>query len=261
MPHISFSELRNWKRCPFYHKLTYIDKIDGFVGNEFTAFGRAIHDSCEKLILEGDDGKMYGFFINKFEKEIESLLKKDVDLKQDLVDQMVTQGENILPSILPGIKEYFEDFEVVSTEEQLMVPIDLPAKEAKDYKFKGFVDLVIKTPDDKYHIIDWKTCSWGWDSRKRSDPMVTYQLTLYKHYFAKKHDIDPKNIETHFALLKRTAKKSNVEMFRVTSGPKKTQNALNLLLKAVYNISNKRFFKNRLACNKCEFKNTIHCPR
>jgi len=120
---------------------------------------------------------------------------------------------------------------------------------------------VIKTPDNKYHIIDWKTCSWGWDSRKRSDPMVTYQLTLYKHYFAKKHNIDPKNIETHFALLKRTAKKNNVEMFRVTSGSRKTQNALNLLLKAVYNISNKRFFKNRLACDKCEFKNTIHCPR
>ena len=259
MPHISFSELRNWKHCPFYHKLTYIDKIDGFVGNEYTAFGRAIHDSCEKLLLEGDNGEMYGFFMKKFEKEIEDLLIKEVDLKQELVDQMTTQGENILPYVLPEIKEYFEDFEVVSTEEQLMVPIDLPAKEAEGYKFKGFVDLVVKTPDGKYHIIDWKTCSWGWDSRKKAEPMVTYQLTLYKHYFAKKHNIDPKNIETHFALLKRTAKKNNVEFFRVTSGPRKTENALNLLLKAVYNISQKRFIKNRLACKGCEFYKTEHC--
>ena len=259
MPHISFSELRNWKQCAFYHKLTYIDKIDGFVGNEYTAFGRAIHDSCEKLLLEGDNGKMYGFFMEKFEKEIEDLLIKEVDLKQDLVDQMTTQGENILPFILPQIQEYFGDFEVVSTEEQLMVPLDLPAKEVGPYKFKGFVDLVVKTPDGKYHIIDWKTCSWGWDSRKKAEPMVTYQLTLYKHYFAKKHNIDPKNIETHFALLKRTAKKNNVEFFRVTSGPKKTQNALNLLLKAVYNISKKRFIKNRLACKGCEFYKTEHC--
>ncbi|MAH49626.1 hypothetical protein CMI37_27635 [Candidatus Pacearchaeota archaeon] len=256
MPHISFSELRNWKRCPFYHKLTYIDKIDGFVGNEFTAFGRAIHDSCEKLLLEGDDGNIYTFFLDKFAEEVKTLLLKDVDLKQDLVDQMLVQGENILPSILPGIQEHFEEFEVISTEEQLMVPIE----EVDGYKFKGFVDLVIKTPDDKYHIIDWKSCSWGWDSRKRSDPMVTYQLTLYKHYFAKKHKIDPKNIETHFALLKRTAKKDNVELFRVTSGSRKTQNALNLLLKAVYNISKKRFIKNRLACAKCEFYKTENCP-
>ena len=256
MPHISFSELRNWKQCPFYHKLTYIDRIDGFVGNEFTAFGRAIHDSCEKLLLEGDDGDMNVFFLDKFAEEVKTLLLKDVDLKQDLVNQMITQGEKILPLILPGVKEHFGEFTVVSTEEQLMVPIG----EVEDYKFKGFVDLVIKTPDDKYHIIDWKTCSWGWDSRKRSEPMVTYQLTLYKHYFAKKHDIDPKNIETHFALLKRTAKKNNVELFRVTSGPKKTENALNLLLKAVYNISKKRFIKNRLACRGCEFYKTEHCP-
>ena len=255
MPHISFSELRNWKQCAFYHKLTYIDKIAGFVGNEYTAFGRAIHDSCEKLLLEGDNGKMYSFFMKKFEKEIEQLLIKEVDLKQNLVDQMVTQGESILPSILPGIKEYFEDFEVISTEEQLMVPLE----DVEGYKFKGFVDLVIKTPDDKYHIIDWKTCSWGWDSRKKSEPMITYQLTLYKHYFAKKHNIESKNIETHFALLKRTAKKNNVEFFRVTSGPKKTENALNLLLKAVYNISQKRFIKNRLACKGCEFYKTEYC--
>ena len=98
--HISYSEWKNWHICPHYHKLTYIDKIAGFVGNEFTAFGRAIHDSCEKLILEGDDGEMYNFFMKKFEKEIEQLLIKEVDLKQDLVDQMTSQGENILPYIL-----------------------------------------------------------------------------------------------------------------------------------------------------------------
>ena len=81
MPHISFSELRNWKRCPFYHKLTYIDKIDGFVGNEFTAFGRAIHDSCEKLILEGDDGKMYAFFLDKFAEEVKNTAFKRCGLE------------------------------------------------------------------------------------------------------------------------------------------------------------------------------------
>ena len=87
MPHISFSELRNWKQCPFYHKLTYIDRIAGFVGNEFTAFGRAIHDSCEKLLLEGDDGDMNVFFLDKFAEEVKTLLLKDVDLKQDLVNK------------------------------------------------------------------------------------------------------------------------------------------------------------------------------
>ena len=129
-----------------------------------------------------------------------------------------------------------------------------------DKNFKGFIDLVVYTPDTKkYHVIDWKTCSWGWDSRKKTDKMITYQLTLYKHFWAKKHNKNIKDITTHFALLKRTAKKNNVEFFRVTSGPRKTQNALNLLLKAVYNISKKRFIKNRLACKGCEFYKTEHC--
>ena len=59
----------------------------------------------------------------------------------------------------------------------------------------------------------------GWDAEKRSDKLVTYQLTLYKKYFCAKHKVDPKLVETHFALLKRTAKKDNVEIYN--SGPRK----------------------------------------
>ena len=76
-------------------------------------------------------------------------------------------------------------------------------------------------------------------------------------------DVDPKNVETHFALLKRTAKKENVEFFRVTSGPRKTENALKLLNTALYNIKNKRHIKNRLSCtggSGCKFYKTEHCP-
>ena len=75
-------------------------------------------------------------------------------------------------------------------------------------------------------------------------------------------NIDPKNVETHFALLKRTAKKNHVEFFRVTSGPIKTKNALKLLNKALYNIKNKRYIKNRLSCTTgygCKFFKTKHC--
>jgi len=92
--------------------------------------------------------------------------------------------------------------------------------------------------------------------------MTTYQLTLYKYYFAKKHNIELSNIETHFALLKRTAKKNKVEIFRVTSGKKKTENAINLLRKAIYNIKHENRIKNRLSCTQgygCEFYKTEYC--
>ena len=66
MSHISYSELKDWAFCPFYHKLTRVDKIDGFKGNAYTAFGSAIHSVCEKKLLheEVDDD----FFVQEFEK-------------------------------------------------------------------------------------------------------------------------------------------------------------------------------------------------
>ena len=264
MPHISFSELKNWCKCPFYHKLVNLDKMKAFMGNEHTSFGTAMHSSCE-LILEGDNNldNLKKNFELTFLKELQRV-SRDTGQKFDkeLVQDMRVQGKIVMPFIYPALEEYFGDYEVFSIEEKIYEPISEYAEH--DYSFKGFIDAVIKTPDGKYHIVDWKTCSWGWGAKKRSDKMVTYQLTLYKNFFAAKHNIDPDKIETHFALLKRTAKKNNVEIFRTTSGPKKVSNAVNLLLKSLYNITNENFIKNKSACqdqygNWCEFYGTEHC--
>jgi len=253
LSHISFSELKNWNFCPFYHKLTYIDKLKGFRGNEYTAFGTAIHDVCEKKLLQ-EQIKAEEYFVDRF-GECLAELDDDIEFRED-IEKMAAQGIGILPEIEPALKEYFKDgFEIFSTEEKLMVQI-----EDEDYNFKGFIDAVIKTPDGKYHIVDWKSCSWGWDMRKRSDPMVTYQLTFYKIFFAQKHGIDLNDIETHFALLKRTAKKNRVEFFRVTSGNKKRENALTLLNRALFNIKKKNYIKDKRSCTRCDFCKTPECP-
>ena len=257
MPHISYSELKDWVFCAFYHKLTRVDKLSGFKGNEYTAFGSAMHSVCEKKLLQEDIDD--GFFIQEFEKNLESL-DDDVNIKESLIYDMMAQGKKIIPEIKSALDNYFDKgYEVLFVEMPLMEPID----GEENYKFKGYIDAVVSTPDGKVHIFDWKTCSWGWDSRKKADKMITYQLTLYKNFFCQKMNIDPKNVETHFALLKRTAKKNHVEFFRVTSGAKKTQNALKLLSTALYNIKNKRYIENRLSCTQgygCKFYKTEHCP-
>ena len=258
MPHISYSELKIWAECPRKHKLLYIDKLKGFTGNEYTAFGKSLHLLCENaiqdLIIEADFDE---FFDLNFDKEIDAL-DPELELRMDLVDQMREQAKIISPQIMPAVKEYFGEYEVFSVEEKLYEKIINFSLD--NYSFKGYIDLVLKTDDGKYHIIDWKTCSWGWDREKRSSKLITYQLTLYKKFFCQKHDIDPKLVETHFALLKRTAKKDNVEIFRVTSGPKKTSNATDLLHKALINIDRKMYIKNRLSCKGCEFYKTKQCP-
>tara|TARA_R100001163_G_C5028102_1_gene169113 strand:- start:31 stop:801 length:771 start_codon:yes stop_codon:yes gene_type:complete len=256
MPHISYSELKDWKFCPFYHKITRVDKIDGFTGNEYTAFGSAIHSVCEKKLLNEEIES--DFFVKELKKNI-SNLDEDHEINKKLVVDMVDQGKRIIPEIEDALNQYFEDYEVLAVEMPLMEDID----GEDNYKFKGYIDAVVKTNDNKIHIFDWKTCSWGWNAKKRSDQMVTYQLTLYKHFFCQKMNVDPKDVETHFALLKRTAKNNNVEFFRVTSGNIKTKNALKLLDTALYNIKNKRYIKNRLSCTSgygCKFYKSEHCP-
>lgn len=253
---ISYSEFKIWNECTHKHKLIYIDKEPYYSGNEYTAFGTAVHTACEQKIPNPEINALE-VFESEFLKELTELKENDYSLDNKLVSEMRSQAVPICEQILPAIIEHFGDFEVFSTEEALMTPIDeFPAY---DKKFKGFIDLVLKTTDGKYHVIDWKTCSWGWPAQKKADKIINYQLTMYKHFFAKKHSIDAKNVETYFALLKRTAKKDVVELVRVSNGAKKTNNCLSLLERSVINIKRKVSIKNRLSCRYCKFYKTEKC--
>ena len=257
--HISYSELKNWNDCAYKHKLIYIDEIKKFIGNEYTAFGQAIHDTCEQLLISGST-ESESYFKHKFMHHLEDLKCKGVDFKDDLVKSMWERGPKLPSQLMPALNNYLGEFEVVETE--CLLYERMSSEEDEDFYFKGYIDAVLKTKDGKYHIFDWKTCSWGWDARKKNDRMITYQLTLYKHYFSVKNKIDPDNIETHFGLIKRTAKTKQVEIFKVPNGKRKIENALKLLNVAVYNIQNKRHIKNRLSCTSgygCEFYNTKFC--
>ena len=252
--HISFSELKTWAECPHKHQLKYIKGINGFTGNAFTAFGTAIHSVCE-FIAKGELDPID--YDEHFDLAFLCELKKLEDKPDNqMISQMRQQGREISPAVFPQLKEYFGNYEVFSTEERLYEEI-----EELTYKWylKGFIDLVIKTDDGKYHILDWKSCSWGWKAEKRSEKLVTYQLTLYKKFFCKKHRIDPDLVETHFGLLKRTAKDDKVEIFRVTSGKRKINNATKLLTDGCRTIKAGNFIKNRNSCRGCEFYKTEHC--
>jgi|TARA_R110001606_G_scaffold74928_3_gene173678 hypothetical protein len=254
--HISYSELRIHSECPYKWYLQYVKNISGFTGNVYTAFGTAIHSVCEQSALkklELEDFPLH------FDKEfLVELMKLDEKPKNKMIVDMREQSRGIFDKIAPALEEMFPGYEVYSSEEAIYEPIT----ELKFERFlKGFIDVVLKTPDGKYHILDWKSCSWGWDAKKKADKMVGYQLTLYKKFFCEKHDIEPELVETYFGLLKRTAKKDQVEIFRVTSGPRKVTNATKLLTNACRLINKGVKIKNRGSCTRCPFNNTEHCKR
>jgi len=254
--HISYSELKIFTECPHKWKLQYLDGLKGFTGNIYTAFGTAIHAVCEQSALGNLLPEDYAeYFDIAFLEELKELDEKPAN---KLIKEFRQQSREIFHKVFPALQELFPGYEVYSSEETLYEPIS----ELKFDRFlKGFIDLVVKTPDGKYHVIDWKSCSWGWDMKRKSEPMTTYQLTLYKKFFCEKHGVDPKDVETYFGLLKRTAKSDNVEIFRVTSGPKKTENATKVLTNACNLIHKGITIKNRNSCKGCAFNNTEHCKR
>ena len=165
------------------------------------------------MLLSRELGKRFEaepFFKKCFKNELKAL---GDEFNEETVAQFEEQGEKIIPEIIPALNSYFGDFKLVSSEEEINERLMFETD--NDYTFKGYVDCLIKTPDGKYHVIDWKSCSWGWDMKKRTDPMVTYQLTYYKHFLSEKRGIAKEDIETHFALLKRTGKKDKVEILKV----------------------------------------------
>lgn len=274
--HISYSEWKNWHICPYYHKLTYLDKLTHFEGNIFTAFGKALHNVCEDSFNLGGEYPSQEVLDEQFKKyfvkELKSLPKEEQTraVSHFKLQEWKTHGLEILRELYNSMTDAFgvlgDDWVVLTAEERLYVPIT--EFTAADKKFKGFIDLVIATKDGKIHLIDWKTCSWGWDAKKKNNKVLAYQLVFYKHFYAKKHpEVAVEDIETHFVLMKRTAKPGRkIEFVRITSGKKRIENALNTLLKALHNIEEKKYVKNRLACTKCpdrfgacEFYRTEHC--
>ena len=211
--YISYSELKLWNECTHRHKLKYIDGLEDFTGNLYTAFGSAIHSVCENIALKKDiSGQEY--FIEAFNEEV-GKLKPDV-MDKSLHESMYAQAPGIIEKVAAALDATFPGYKVIGVEEELHEEVD-----DIDIKLKGYIDLIIQTPDEKYHIIDWKTCSWGWDARKKADKIIGYQLVLYKRFWAKKHNVPLEQIETHFGLLKRTAKKNQVEIFRISTGQKR----------------------------------------
>lgn len=272
-PHISFSELMDWTLCPHYHWLKHVLQVGSDPGSIHTAFGTAVHEAIEAILLEetlarheGEDWEYTPIhdanFDRLFQQEVQKLIQDEIEVDQELVMEMRKQGENLLPEVVPALREAFPGFELVATEMQLYELMPGTQK-----KFKGFVDLVIKH-EGRFVILDWKTCRNGWPPRQKSSTRKVYQLALYQHFSCQKEGWSPEETRAFFALLKREGKPGRrVEIFEVSVKKKRKENALKLLRKAVYNIERSFHIKDWRGCKHkdrfgvCPFMETEHCRR
>lgn len=269
----SYSELRQWKECPWRHKLVYIDKIQTFEESPHLRYGTIVHDACEHYL------KTKELKINELKESINSVWKEHGfdsedfialqtikaksqgwNYKHNRVEDWVDWAQACILALPEFLDENFPGWEIVSAEEPLFEAI-----QSSDVKFKGYIDAIIKIPQTngkyKYWILDWKTSSArGWSLDKRKDFLVHAQLVFYKSFWARKNNVNLKDILCGFVLLKKTKKKDKAcQLIKISSGPKTLEKSDKLLRSYLSTTRKKMFLKNRNSCKFCEFNNTEHC--
>lgn len=264
-PHISFSELFCWKECPYRHKLTHIDKLGTFEPSPYLGFGTGVHASCENYIETKQMDKSFAM------KEIDEYW----DENQGAINEYINangfckyspereQWKQIASDILEDVPRFLDDtfpgWKGVQAEEDLYESI-----QNDDMSFKGFIDAVIinrnKKGEPKIWLIDWKTAGWGWTRQKKQDFNYQMQLLLYKHFWATKHNADPKDVKIGFVLLKRDGKNGNrCELVEVSGSENKVEKATKTVTAMLSSVRRGFYPKNFSACKWCEFKGTDHC--
>jgi len=185
------------------------------------------------------------------------IYKKHLGGKQ--VGNLLRAGLNIISHA----EESFKGCETLSTEERLEMPISL---EHPELNFKGFVDLVMFR-DNQLLIADLKTTKSAYMFEKYLDALKRHQLTFYKTYYARKHDIDLDDIDVCFiALEKAPTAKNPIQFLPETSGYRKIAKSQELITETINMVQRGEFPKNRNSCYdektkiKCPFFQTPHCP-
>jgi ATP-dependent exoDNAse (exonuclease V) beta subunit len=272
-PHISYSEVKTWRDCPYRHKLLYIDKLGIFEDSVYTSFGTAVHAGAEKFLKtrEIDIAMVHQMIDESWQKynfDDKDVIQKNIDsaansgwkFKHSPVDEWKRWATVILNDLSDFMDENFNDWTYIAAEDELYENI-----EGDELKFKGFIDGIIgdvtKTGKKRIWIIDWKTAgAGGWRRDKKQDFLVQAQLAAYKIYWARREKIDLKDVQCAFVLLKRNAKPGkSISMVRVSVGPKMVQKTEKLVSSMIKTVRRKMFLKNRNSCKFCEFKNTEHC--
>jgi hypothetical protein len=265
--HISFSELKDWKECPYRHKLKHIDKIDVFEPSPYLDFGTTVHAGCESLLETKNVDRT-----NPLKEMKIAWSKNDFEnpewyeaqpgwYKHEPVDEWCRWAENMWDEVIPFLDSEFPGWELHEAEESLYEPIT-----GKNLNFKGFIDAVIKVPKKRgegfnYWIIDWKTAGpYGWRSDKKRDFKLQLQLILYKYHWSSKHSIPVEDIRCGFITLGRGAKKGKIcNLVTVSAGPKTLAKGAKVVSSMITTVRRKMYLKNRDSCKFCQYHNTTDC--
>lgn len=153
MTQYSYSRVDLFKQCPYHFKLKYIDhlkEVPDYSPSSPLIIGSALHKG-----IETDNSTMLMEYYNSFPVITDEQVNEAIKL------------EAMLPKVKDFIEETFTDCEFIHE-----YKINQP-----DYV--GFVDLIVKTPNDGNIAIDFKY------SNNIKNYMDSEQLHVYQYYLSK----------------------------------------------------------------------------
>jgi putative RecB family exonuclease len=202
-PHVSFTQLDQYLRCPLKYKLTYIDRFPPDFVPAALAFGSGIHGAAAFFLRGAQQGKppslddVQAYFGGYWalETQHKPIRFGEKDTKESLLD-LATRMLAVF------VKEQRSEAEVVGVEQPFDVPlIDQETGEVLDRALVGTLDLVEREADGRLVVVDLKT-----SARKYTDLQVeaSLQLSVYSYATAMNGLADQEDLRLRFDVLTKT---------------------------------------------------------
>ena len=209
MGRISWSQVQQWKSCPYKWKLNYVDGHRQWVDNIYTVYGKALHATMQtyleemynESIVKADKLDLPNMLLDRlkyyYSEGVKAADGTHFSTQKELTDFCI-QGAKGLDWFKKHRADYFQkkNWELVGIEVQL-------DEKYRHVNVLGFIDVLMRnTKTGRYKVIDIKTSTRGWKYEKK-DPMKKGQLIFYKKFVAEKYNVDINMIDIEFVIVKR----------------------------------------------------------
>ena len=202
-PHVSFTQIDQYLRCPLKYKFTYVDRLQPEFVPAALALGSGIHGAAAFLFRGTADGAppsladVQAFFEAYWQLETGNrpIRFGEKDTKESLLDLAGRMLAVLHRSQEPGI-------EIVGVEQPFDVPlVDLDTGEVLDRALVGTLDLIERDASGHIVVVDLKTLA-----RKYTDLQVeaSLQLSVYSYATAMNGLSDQEDLRLRFDVLTKT---------------------------------------------------------
>jgi putative RecB family exonuclease len=226
-PHMSFTQLDQYLRCPLRYRFLYIDRLEPDFVPAARAFGSGIHAAAAVFFRGVAQGErpnvedIQGYFESFWNLETGHQLLRygEKESKESLLDRARRMLVVLCEDFKPGT-------EVLAVEQPFAVPlIDQETGEVLDRDLVGTLDL-LERDDQGFVVVDLKT-----SARKYTDLQVeaSLQLSVYSYAVGLSSFANGDDVRLRFDVLTKTRvpelhrywttrdRAANVRLFRLVS--------------------------------------------